>query len=192
VANSEKIRALTVYTQIDERFKKGGSAAVEQYVSKLDYPINMSFTGTTALSADADVAPVITKYDMQSMLYDFGGGRVSQGMRSLTLLSKLCKGVPSSDLFLFNNVMYTSNPYEIKNASDDTLTAIVIGNLGMTVVVANMGSYGASDLAKFNELCLSMGKDVRCGSFDRNKYEGRVMLLTKRLVLLASKNLGGI
>lgn len=100
-----------------------------------------------------------------NILFDYGNGRISRGLRSLELLSKLCDGVDQSKLFLFNSTIFYGSPIIIKRATDDQLYNIVIVNLGMDGIVASLAD---AETETFKSLCIATGKEVRAGTYYKN------------------------
>lgn len=189
MATDEKIKNLSIYEQIDERFRKGGPSAVERYISDIPYPVSMSFTGTGDVEFTSDEETRSERYTTQSLTYDYGTGRISKGMRGLELLSRLCKGIPRSDLFLFNNVIYYSDPDTVKKADDEGLVSIVSANLGMDVTVQNV-SKNDPVYIEYAKICVSIGKDVQVGVYRKENYSQNLLRVCRNLATTATRNLG--
>lgn len=187
MADQERIRSLSIYDQIDERFTRGQVPAVVSFIQNLTFPISMAFNGTdgleSAIKNDADAV----EYKDDGILYDYGDGRVSKGMRGLELLAKLCKGVNPNDLYLFNNVIYSSDPESIKNASDDELINIVINNLGMFDVVNRASAVASGPVTAYRALCLRVGQQVRSGVYRRGLFAAQIRHQSRKLVAIAAR-----
>jgi hypothetical protein len=188
MANNEQRRSLTVYDQIDERFKRGSVSAVINFIEGLTFPISMSFTGTQALDNIAQNEPERIQYKDDGILYDYGEGRVSKGMRGLELLSKLCKGVSNSDLYLFNNVIYSSNPERVAAANDEELAMIVINNLGMFDVVNRASTVASSAVEEYKALCIRIGYSVRSGIYKKDFLAAQLRRQSRNLVVIAARS----
>lgn len=184
--NQERVRSLSIFEEIDRRFAEGSVTAVASYIDSLSFPIIIEQSSNTNLLIDDNNDNALFKNT--DIFLDNGIGRVSKGLRGLELLSKLCKGVVYDNLFLFNNVIYSSSPSAIKSASDDELIRIIISNLGMTLVMDYALSVSPSLVSQFNNLCLVIGKSVRSGVFNKDDYKTQVLVLSKKITLAASRS----
>lgn len=187
MANDEQRRSLSVYDQIDERFKRGSVPAVVSFITNLTFPLSMSFTGVQALDGIVKNEAERIQYKDDGILYDYGDGRVSKGMRGLELLSKLCKGVANSDLYLFNNVIYSSNPERVAAANDEELSMIVINNLGMFDVVNRASLVANSAVEEYKRLCTRVGYAVRSGVYKKDLFAAQLRRQSRNLVLIAAR-----
>ncbi|QDJ96506.1 hypothetical protein Xoosp13_320 [Xanthomonas phage Xoo-sp13] len=187
MANSNYIKTLSEFEQIDQRFASGNLSAVTTYIDSLTFPVNIvtSNDGYVVPEADTDRTAL---YQNSNVIVDYGDGRVSKGLRGLELLAKLCKGVDPSKLFLFNNVIYASTPGKIKSASNDELIDIIIINLGMELLVNKASQVSQSEVTKFRSLCYTIGYEVKSGTFKRENFSSRVLLATKRLAIAAARS----
>jgi len=188
MATNEQTRTLSVYDQIDERFLRGSVPAVVSFIESLSFPLSMSFTGNEVLDNIAQNEPERIQYKDDGILYDYGDGRVSKGMRGLELLAKLCKGVATSDLYLFNNVIYSSNPERIASASDEELTWIVINNLGMFDVVNRASSVANKAVDEYKTMCLRAGQSVRSGVYKKDLFAAQLRRQSRNLVAIAARS----
>ncbi|WAX21623.1 hypothetical protein [Stenotrophomonas phage RAS14] len=187
MANDTQRRTLSVYDKIDERFLRGSVPAVVSYIENLNFPLSMSFTGTQSLETSIQNEPVEQVYKDDGILYDYGDGRVSKGMRGLELLSKLCKGVSNSDLYLFNNVIYSSNPERVAAASDEELSWIVINNLGMFDVVNRASAVATQSVEEYKQICLRVGYAVRSGIYKKDLFAAQLRRQSRNLVAIAAR-----
>lgn len=187
MANNEQKRSLSIYDQIDERFLRGSVPAVVSFIEGLTFPLSMSFNGSAVLDNIAQNEPERIQYKDDGILYDYGEGRVSKGMRGLELLSKLCKGVANSDLYLFNNVIYSSNPERVAAANDEELAMIVINNLGMFDVVNRASSVASSAVAEYKTLCTRIGYSVRSGVYKKDFLAAQLRRQSRNLVVIAAR-----
>lgn len=185
MANEDTIRSLSIYDQIDERFTRGSVPAVISFVQNLTFPISMSYTGVEGLESSVKNDADRVRYKDDGILYDYGEGRVSKGMRGLELLSKLCKGVANNDLYLFNNVIYSSSPELVFAANDEELTWIVINNLGMFDIVNRASSVTSSLVNDYKALCLRIGSSVRSGIYRKDLYAAQLRRQSRNLVSIA-------
>ena len=118
-------------------------------------------------------------YTHSDILKDYGKGRISKGLRSLELLSILCSGVNHDDLFLFDRTIYSGDVATIKNSSDLELTNMVLINLGMVECINNLPEPTTRD---YRDLCLAVGKNVRDGSYQTDRYKTYIMKESKKLM----------
>ncbi len=185
--DSELIRNLTTFEEIDQRFVNQSVSAVVKYIDSLKFPVAIS-------QSDSGYVPEKPKseqtalYQNSNIFLDGGNGRVSKGLRGLELLSRLCKGIPSQNLFLFNNVIYSSNPNAVKNANRDELISIVIDNLGLTDTVANAVIIAPSLVENFRNACYQIGYQVRSGVFQKENVESQMLVYGKKLVVAAARS----
>lgn len=184
------IRNLTEFEQIDQRFARGQLTAVFEYINSLQFPVNIESSNNGYVPEKPDNERNAL-YQNSDIYLDSGNGRVSTGLRGLELLSVLCKGVDPSNLFLFNNVIYSSNPRAVKTASRDELIQIIINNLGMTTIVQNAIPTAPNEVERFRLLCYAMGYEVRSGVFKKENYKNRVLIAAKRLAVAAARNQTG-
>lgn len=118
-------------------------------------------------------------YTHSDILKDYGKGRISKGLRSLELLAVLCSGVNYDDLFLFDRTIYFRDTSAIKNASDLELTTMVLINFGMLECINALPEPTTRD---YRELCLSIGKSVRDGSYQTEKYKTYIIKESKKFI----------
>lgn len=161
----------------------------EVTIPERDYEIdelfrNAKIQNTSSSISDVDVTRYLNKlnskqdYLFSDILKDSGKGRVSTGLRSLELLSRLCAGADQSKLFLFDNVMYVSSPLTVRNASTDELYKIIYTNLGMSDIISNLPE---SQLSISRKLFLEIGNLVKSGNFQKENYRFKVLSECKRL-----------
>lgn len=132
-------------------------------------------------TTDTTFEPPTPKQDYQysSILVDYGNGRITSGFKSLELLSILCSGTLISNLFLFDNTIYTGSAAQFQTASDDTLTLLVLDNLGMTAIIDGLDSELTST---YRNTCLNIGKLVKVGAYTRDTYASYILTESKRLL----------
>ena len=186
MADQGYIRTYTDFEEIDQRFARGQLTAVIQYIDSIKFPVNIT-TSDNGYKAEKPQSERTALYQNSDVFLDSGDGRVSKGLRGLELLSRLCKGIPSSNLFMFNNVIYASTPNDVKNADRERLIEIVIANLGMFNIVQNAETIAPSEVEQFRTLCYTIGYEVRSGNFQKENYKNRVLRLTKKLAVAAAR-----
>ena len=118
-------------------------------------------------------------YTHSDILKDYGKGRISKGLRSLELLAVLCSGVNYNDLFLFDRTIYSGDVATIKNSSDLELTTMVLTNFGMLECINALPEPTTKD---YRELCLAIGKSVRDGSYQTDRYKTYIMKESKKFM----------
>lgn len=185
--DSGLIRTLTTFEEIDQRFVNQSVSAVVKYIDSLKFPVSVS-QSDNGYTPEKPKIEQTALYQNSNIFLDSGNGRVSKGLRGLELLSRLCKGVPSQNLFLFNNVIYTSNPNAVKNANRDELIAIVIDNLGLTDTVANAVLIAPTLVANFRNACYQIGYQVRSGNFQKENVESQMLVYGKKLAVAAARS----
>lgn len=186
---SEIIRKMTAFELIDQRFAAGDMSAVTQYIDALQYPLVVKNSSSGSYIVDPPLSEQTQLYQNSDIYLDRGDGRVSRGLRGLELLSKVCKGVNPEDLFMFHNVIYASTPNRIKAASKLELIDIVTDNIGMRYLVDSARKTPTSeDLTKYESLCYRIGTEVKNGVFKRENYSKTMLLLTRRLAVIAERN----
>ena len=180
------IRKMTTYEKIDQRFASGNMTELTRYIDSLRFPIDIATSdgGYTVPPRDEDKTQL---YQNSAIYADNGNGRVSKGLRGLELLSKLCKGVDPANLFLFNNVIYSSTPQAVKRANSVELIDIIISNLGMTILVQKAEARYPQSTEDFKALCLRIGIEVKAGTFRKEDYSAYALKLTKRIAMVAAK-----
>ncbi len=187
MADQGYIRTFTDFEQIDQRFARGQMTAVLEYIDSLKFPVNIT-TSDSGYEPEKAQSERTALYQNSGVFLDSGDGRVSKGLRGLELLSRLCKGIPPSNLFLFNNVIYSSNPRAVKNANRDELIQIVINNLGMFNIVQNATPIAPDEVERFRVLCYAIGYQVKSGVFNKEDFKTRVLRLSKKLTVAAARN----
>lgn len=185
--DSELIRNLTTFEEIDQRFVNQSVSAVVKYIDSLKFPVAISQSDNGYVPEKPKVEQTAL-YQNSNIFLDSGNGRISTGLRGLELLSRLCKGVPSQNLFLFNNVIYSSNPNAVKNANRDELISIVINNLGLTDTVANAVIIAPSLVENFRNACYQIGYQVRSGVFQKENVESQMLVYGKKLAVAAARS----
>ncbi len=185
--DSELIRNLTTFEEIDQRFVNQSVSAVVKYIDSLKFPVTISQSDNSYVPEKPKVEQTAL-YQNSNIFLDSGNGRVSKGLRGLELLSRLCKGVPSQNLFLFNNVIYSSNPNSVKNANRDELINIVIDNLGLTDTAANAIIIAPSLVENFRNSCYQIGYQVRSGVFQKETVESQMLVYGKKLTVAAARS----
>lgn len=185
--DSELIRNLTTFEEIDQRFVNQSVSAVVKYIDSLKFPVAISQSDNGYVPEKPKVEQTAL-YQNSNIFLDSGNGRISTGLRGLELLSRLCKGVPSQNLFLFNNVIYSSNPNAVKNANRDELISIVITNLGLTDTVANAVIIAPSLVENFRNACYQIGYQVRSGVFQKENVESQMLVYGKKLAVAAARS----
>ena len=120
-------------------------------------------------------------YLFADILKDRGNGRVSSGLRSLELLSRLCGGADASKLFLFDTPLYVGAVGITKRAVGEELFQIVYRSLGMTEVVENLST---EQLASAKKLFNEIGAMVKTGNFQKENYRLATLTECKRLTRL--------
>lgn len=187
MADQGFIRTYTDFEEIDQRFARGNMTAVIQYIDSIKFPVNIT-TSDNGYVAEKPASERTALYQNSDVFLDSGDGRVSKGLRGLELLSRLCRGVPQSNLFMFNNVIYASSPQAVKSANRDRLIEIVIANLGVAAIVENATPIAPGEVENFRTLCHTIGYDVRSGNFQKENYKSRVLRSTKKLAVAAARN----
>lgn len=185
--DSELIRNLTTFEEIDQRFVNQSVSAVVKYIDSLKFPVAISQSDNSYVPEKPKVEQTAL-YQNSNIFLDQGNGRVSKGLRGLELLSRLCKGVPSKNLFLFNNIIYSSSPNAIKNANRDELVSIVIDNLGLTDTVANAVIIAPTLVENFRTACYQIGYQVRSGLFQKENVESQMLVYGKKLAVAAARS----
>lgn len=187
----EVIRQLTEFEQLDQRFASGNMSAVIKYIDLLSFPLKISTSGD-GYTVEPPESEQNQLYQNSDIYLDYGDGRVSRGLRGLELLSKLCKGVDPSDLFMFHNVIYSSTPARVKEASKEELIDIVTDNVGMRYIIDAVRVSPTADVVRFDSLCYTIGMEVKAGTFKRETYHNRMLGVTKKLTILAAgRNING-
>jgi len=184
-------RNLSEFEQIDQRFATGRLTSVIEYIDSLKFPLTIS-TADSGFVAEKPESERTALYQNSDIFLDSGDGRVSKGLRGLELLSRLCKGVDPANLFLFNNVIYSSNPRAVKAADREELISIIVNNLGMLNVLQNAEKIAPGEVEKFRTLCYTIGYEVRSGMFKQENYKSRVLISVKRLAVAAARNTNGV
>ncbi|BBA65498.1 hypothetical protein [Xanthomonas phage XacN1] len=185
--DSELIRNLTTFEEIDQRFVNQSVSAVVKYIDSLKFPVAIS-QSDNGYVPEKPKAEQTALYQNSNIFLDSGNGRVSKGLRGLELLSRLCKGVPAQNLYLFNNVIYSSNPNAVKNANREELIDIVVENLGLTDVEANAVTVAPSLVAAFRNACFQIGYQVRSGVFQKENVESQMLVYGKKLSVAAARS----
>lgn len=181
------IRKLTTFEEIDQRFVNQSVSAVVRYIDSLKFPVAISQSDNGYIP-EKPKSERTALYQNSNVFLDSGDGRVSKGLRGLELLSRLCKGVPAQNLFLFNNVIYSSNPNAVKNANRDELIDIVINNLGLADVTANAVTVAPSLVNNFRDACYQIGYQVRSGNFQKENVESQMLIYAKKLSVAAARS----
>jgi hypothetical protein len=162
-----------------------GAGNFESEIDKLFREMMAAATQGDDVSSHLTSANVTAQdYQYSDILKDRGAGRISSGLKSLDLLSILCSGATPSNLFLFDNVIYSGNVSQIKSATDSELIDIVIANLGMELIVFNLPD---TTTFAFKAKCLNIGKDVKVGYFEISTYNTYILSETKRLTRIYLK-----
>lgn len=185
--DSELIRNLTTFEEIDQRFVNQSVSAVVKYIDSLQFPVAISQSDNSYVP-EKPKSEQTALYQNSNIFLDSGNGRVSKGLRGLELLSRLCKGVPSQNLFLFSNVIYSSNPNAVKNANRDELIRIVIDNLGLTDAVNNAVIIAPTLVENFRTVCYQIGYQVRSGLFQKENVESQILVYGKKLAVAAARS----
>jgi hypothetical protein len=185
------IRNLTEFEQIDQRFATGRLTAVIEYIDSIKFPVTIS-TSDNGYIPEKPESERTALYQNSDVFLDSGDGRVSKGLRGLELLSRLCKGVDPANLFMFNNVIYSSNARQVKAANREELTTIIINNLGMLNILQNAEQVAPGEVEKFKLLCYTIGYDVRSGMFKQENYKSRVLIAAKRLAIASARSGNGV
>lgn len=151
----------------------------ETQIEKLFKQLRAQATNAQAKS-DVRFDPEKAKdYQYSSIIVDNGSGRISSGLKSLELLSVLCSGTSTSNLFLFDNTIYYGSAAQFHAANSDTLTSLTIANLGMSQVIAGLDN---NTTAEYRNICLTIGKLVNAGAYTRDKYASYITKESKRLL----------
>lgn len=124
-------------------------------------------------------------YSYSNILKDYGKGRISDGLKSLELLSTLCSGVNHNDMFLFDRKTYYGTVYDIKNGTQQDLQKIILLNLGMYECITNLPIHVTKDYTKLID---EIGSHVKDGTFDINKYRTYILKESKRLMKIYLEN----
>lgn len=181
------IRNKTTFEEIDQRFANQSVSAVVKFIDSLKFPVKIS-QSDNGYTPEKPKSEQTALYQNSNVFLDSGNGRVSKGLRGLELLSRLCKGVPEQNLFLFSNVIYSSNSTAVKNAGREELIDIVITNLGLTDVANNASQIAPTLVANFRNACYQIGYQVRSGTFQKENVESQMLVYGKKLAVAAARS----
>lgn len=153
----------------------------ETEVSKLLSQSAASYAsgGDGATEFVASLPKKLTDSTFADILADYGAGRISKGLQGLELLSIMCSGTTTSNLFLFDNVIYTGSVYEFKSGTDAKLIQLVTDNLGMTFIISQLST---SATESYKAKCLTIAKQVKNGKFVADSVRKSMIIQSKKLV----------
>lgn len=185
--DSTNKRNRNVFQEIDSRFANQSITSVVNFIDSLKFPVNIT-EGSNPYVPEKPKIEQTALYQNSNVFLDQGQGRVSTGLRGLELLSRMCKGVPYENLFLFNNVIYSSSPNEVLNADREGLIQIVINNLGLADTVINATPVAPDLVARFRNACYQIGYQVRSGTFQKENVQNQMLVYGKKLTVAASRS----
>ena len=123
------------------------------------------------------------------LLYDTGNGRLTKGLLSLEMMSRVLDGVPLNSLSLFDAAILFYSPEEMKAASDATARIIILTNLGITPYYNAVKDLTNPEVAKYNVFLDNMSRQIKSGSFKTSDAVVEALGRTKIIIRLAM-NLG--
>lgn len=170
--------------QIQENFKKNGAGtSVADFISnnfKLATNIPQLFQTTSP-----NYIKINTSKNLAFMNDDgTGNGRITLGVKSLEAISKTLKGVNTSSLVLFDQIIYT-RPYDFRNQSTDDARITIATNLGIAEMLPQVKLMSNDIINLFNNMADRMTVDIRSGTFSFDKYIHEALRVIKSVVRTA-------
>lgn len=127
----------------------------------------------------------ITKDNSFGLLLDRGNGPITEGMKSLEIISKSLRGINLNSLLLFDGKIIASSPAQMKSASDVLARQIVIDNIGMQKYIDLAINNATSEVDQLNSLCSTIAKRVKSGSFKYLEFRDVLLLRCKKVITAA-------
>jgi hypothetical protein len=168
---------------LNDIFENGGLTAVERYLETLNNGIVSSTSN--ALTPTDDMFQLSTEQSTTNFLLDKGRGYISQGINSLSLISKIIEGVNPNSLFLFGDSIVFGDPKTLRQLNDEQLFNFVLRNLRISDYFTIATSRNAAFCESYKQFLISIGKRVRTGSFIKEEFQERIFSDSKRIIKLA-------
>ena len=125
---------------------------------------------------------VVNGQDVYRFLSDRGNGLVYDGLKSLELMSRIIRGVSIESAALFDSTIIAFSPDDMKQASMETASIIVIANLGLKDVYDYAKAANSSEIAAFDAFVLKVARRVKSGGFKTDEHIGEALVRVKALV----------
>ena len=162
--------------QLDQNFRNIGSTSIQNFLNS-----NLVKVGNIAQDNYIPIESNNTKNSNLSYLTDRGNGRISKGVKSLEAITKIFKGISSSALVLFEQVIY-DNPSNFKEYDSMSARQIIYNNLGLAEYISLAKSVSQTVIDDLNNMVDRMFKDMKNLTFTYDNYINEALIKCKNVV----------
>lgn len=160
-----------VINDIDESFRDNSFSAVDVFLRNIKESVHSANYEQDAFNVDIQ--------------YDNGTGRVSQGLKTLYLLSLIIMGKTNLSIRRLQNAILIPPTGEFMTMDKETSNDTVLKVLGLFTVMTPLKNRNIKVVNDMISLVDSMVVDIKQGKFVIDKYKRATLLKSKEIITYA-------